>query len=137
MEAFARHLPWWRIVGVDIAAPDYRPNFIRRDLTEPLDVLGRRYDLVVCLEVGEHLPEEAAGTLVESLVRHGDTVLFSAAVPGQAGKGHINCQPHGYWHGLFDGHGYAMSDTVRPLISRDGRVSPWYRDNIFLYRAAG
>lgn len=121
-------------LGVDIAVevPSVAHYHIAHDLTTPLD-LGRSYDLVISLETAEHLPESAADTLVTSIVRHAGSVLFSAAVPGQEGKGHINCQPHDYWHAKFRAHGYAPHDLIRPRIARDSRVSPWYRDNIFVY----
>src|SRR5205823_6989515 len=57
-------------------------EFERRNLTEPLR-LDRRFDLVNCLEVAEHLPAARAASLVENLCRLGDVVVFSAAVPGQ------------------------------------------------------
>jgi len=118
-------------LGVDIAAPDGE-DFLRVDLTQRL-ALGRVFDLALCLEVGEHLPETSADTLVDTLATHSDTVVFSAAVPGQEGKGHINCQPHEYWHEKFAQRGYATQDVIRPLIAGDWRVSPWYRNNVFLY----
>ncbi len=119
-------------VGVDIAAPE-REGFIRHDLTTKLD-LGRTFDLVISLETAEHLPEEAADTYVESIVRHTDeAVLFSAALPGQEGLHHVNCQPHEYWHWKFHQHGLEMTDPIRPRISEDMRVSWWYRNNLFLY----
>lgn len=120
------------VLGVDISAPDGE-EFIRVDLTERL-ALGRVFDLALCLEVGEHLPETSADTLIDTLATHSDTVVFSAAVVGQEGTGHINCQPHEYWHEKFEARGYAMEDTIRPLIATDWRISPWYRSNIFLYR---
>lgn len=120
-------------VGVDIAAPDL-PGLIRHDLTEPLH-LHMAFDLVLCLETGEHLPESAADTLVESIVRHSDRVVFSAAVVGQEGIGHINCQPHEYWHEKFAAFDYGMSDPFRPILRGDPSVSPWYRENMFLYEA--
>ena len=122
------------VIGVDIYPPDLM-WFMRRDLTEPLH-LKRWFDLVLCLEVGEHLPADTADTLVDSLVRHGDRVVFSAAVPGQEGKGHINCQPHDYWHAKFEERGYRTLDTLRPLL-QDHRVSAWYRNNMFLYERDG
>jgi SAM-dependent methyltransferase len=131
LEAFAGP----EVFGVDIAAPEGE-HFLRHDLTEPL-YLWRKFDLVLSLEVGEHLPEEAAFTYVASLARHGDCVLFSAAVPGQEGKGHINCQPHEYWHERFYFLGFEVTDPIRPLVAGDVRVSPWYRDNIFLYQRFG
>ena len=126
------------VVGVDIAAPDGE-HYLRHDLTKPLylgvapDWDARRFDLVVSLEVGEHLPEEAADTYVDTIVRHGGDILFSAAVPGQEGKGHINCQPHEYWHDKFTARGYQVVDSIRPRIAYNSQVSPWYRDNIFMY----
>lgn len=132
VEAFSENVP--DVFGVDIAAPD-GDQFLRADLTLPLH-LGRKFDLAVCLETGEHLPEASADTLVQSIVRHGYDVLFSAAVPGQAGTGHINCQPHEYWHEKFAAHGMEMRDAVRPHIANDHRVSPWYRDNTFVYLGA-
>jgi hypothetical protein len=118
-------------MGVDIAAPE-RMNFAQLDLTEPIQ-LGT-FDLVLCLETGEHLPEDSADTLIDTLVRHGDVVVFGAAVPGQEGKGHINCQPHRYWHDKFEARGFETRDVIRPLIENDARVSPWYRSNMFVYR---
>jgi SAM-dependent methyltransferase len=131
-------------IGVDITRefPSALPfGYVRHDLTQPFDLGGlpfpikHSFDLALCLEVGEHLPEESAGTLVDTITRHADTVVFSAAVPGQEGTGHINCQPHEYWHAKFAARGYEMRDEIRPLI-QDERVSPWYRDNIYLYRAS-
>ena len=120
--------------GVDISSPEGH-RFMKHDLRCPLD-LNRDFDLAMCLETGEHLPEDAADTLVDSCTRHAPTVVFSAAVPGQEGTGHINCQPHEYWHEKFAARGYGMSDPFRPHLAGDPRVSPWYANNLFLYERA-
>jgi len=121
------------VYGVDIAAPD-DPRMIRHDLTLALD-LGRQFDLVISLETAEHLPAAAEDVYLDTLACHSDTILFSAAVPGQEGIGHINCQPHQHWHDKLAERGYAVWDRVRPLIADDPRVSPWYRNNLFIYIA--
>ena len=117
--------------GVDIAAPE-REGFLRHDLTTRLD-LDRKFDLAISLETAEHLPKEAAQTYVASIARHTNTVLFSAAVPGQEGLHHVNCQPHEYWHERFYILGFDVADPIRPLIAHNPYVSPWYRNNIFVY----
>ena len=103
------------ILGVD---GDYVPrerllidmaNFRPTDLAKPL-ALGRRFDLVMSLEVAEHLPAAAAPSFVRSLVEHGDVVFFSAAVPGQRGANHVNEQWPSYWAKLFAAHG------MRPAV---------------------
>jgi SAM-dependent methyltransferase len=106
-------------------------DFVARDLAQPFDLM-RRFDLVQSLEVAEHLPPASARDFVRSLVRHGDVVLFSAAVPGQLGVRHLNEQPLEFWRGLFREHGYAAFDVVRDLV-RYRAVEPWYRYNTVLY----
>src|SRR5580658_358140 len=49
------------------------------DLGQKLD-LHRRYDLVVCLEVAEHIDAQFADVVVENCTRHADLILFSAAL---------------------------------------------------------
>jgi hypothetical protein len=107
-------------------------RFLAADLTKPVDV-GRRFDLAICLEVAEHLTAEAAGVFVESLVALSDRVLFSAAIPGQTGPGHVNEQWQSYWAALFEGHNYGVRDVIRPLIWHDERVAWWYSQNLLLF----
>jgi SAM-dependent methyltransferase len=109
-------------------------HFHSQDVTQTFD-LGRRFDLVQCLEVGEHLPEAFSDTLVGNLTRHGDRVLFSAATPGQGGENHINEQTHEFWRLLFARRGYKPFDFIRPMIKGIAGVESWYRRNIILYVA--
>ena len=107
-------------------------SFRAHDLSTPLD-LGRKFDLVQSLEVAEHLPGDKAALFVETLTRHGDVVLFSAAVPHQGGEHHVNEQPPEYWRKLFGANGYEPFDWLRPRLAGQGYVKPWYRFNSFLY----
>ena len=107
-------------------------EFVSADLTEPLD-LGRTFELVQCLEVAEHLPEAAADVLVKTLTRHGQFVVFSAAVPGQGGFRHINERSYEYWRNQFGQLGYIMFDPVRSKIHKNSNIEPWYAFNTFLY----
>jgi hypothetical protein len=107
-------------------------NFRARDLTKPFD-LGRRFALVQCLEVAEHVPSRAAATLIDTLIWHGDVILFSAAVPGQGGEHHVNERPFKYWRSLFHSRGYRMYDAVRPSLRGKHDIEPWYRYNAFVF----
>ena len=107
-------------------------NFVSHDLSQPLE-LNRRFDLVQSLEVAEHLCEEHADVFVDSLVRHGDIVLFSAAVPHQGGEHHVNEQPPEYWRRHFATRGYEVFDWVRPRVAMNRDVKAWYRFNTFIY----
>jgi hypothetical protein len=107
-------------------------SFLAADLTVPIDT-GRRFDLAQSLEVGEHLPATAAATLIDSLTRASDRILFSAAVRGQGGEFHVNEQPLSYWQDLFAARGYQAYDCLRPRLKSDRTIEPWYRYNAVLY----
>ena len=107
-------------------------EFERRNLIEPLR-LERRFDLVNCLEVAEHLPASRAQSLVRDLCRLGDVVVFSAAVPGQGGTHHINEQWPSYWIALFQEQGFEALDCLRPLIWKNENVASWYAQNMFAF----
>lgn len=107
-------------------------RFQDADLARP-PVLVRTFDLAVCLEVGEHLPESAAVGLVQTLTAAAPAILFSAATPGQGGTGHVNEQWPAFWRKLFADRGYVRLDPVRPRVWRDLRVMPWYKLNTFLF----
>ena len=67
--------------------------------------MNRKFDLVLSLEVAEHLPSECAEAFVESLVNLGPVILFSAAIPYQGGENHVNEQWPEYWVGVLSGEG--------------------------------
>lgn len=102
------------------------------DLAAGFD-LGASFDLVQSLEVAEHLPEASAARFVESLCRHADIVLFSAAPPGQGGENHVNEQPYDYWRERFRRQGFALYDPLRGAVAGNTAVKPWYRYNTLLY----
>jgi SAM-dependent methyltransferase len=110
-------------------------RFVVHDLARPL-ALPRRFDLVVCLEVAEHLPPEAAETLVATLARLGSVVVFSAAVPGQGGTGHLNERPHAWWDRLFAARGFLPWRGFGGALTRPD-VAWWYARNLVVYVREG
>lgn len=127
-----------KILGVDgdyvIREQMYIPqeNFMPYNLTKTLD-LKEKFDLAISLEVAEHLSADYAQTFVDSLCRHSDTVLFSAAIPGQTGAHHVNEQLPSYWAELFGKNGYVPIDCIRPQIWGNKDIDIWYRQNVLLY----
>jgi SAM-dependent methyltransferase len=107
-------------------------RFVAHDLTTELR-LGRTFDLVVSLEVAEHLAPDRASQFVDCLTRLGSAVLFSAAVPRQGGVNHVNEQWQDYWAALFLQRGYEVVDCIRWRVWADANVEPWYAQNTLLY----
>ena len=121
-------------LGIDeMPEADVAGNYERHDLTRPFDV--GRFDLAICLEVAEHLPVRSAPGLVSSLVKAAPVVAFAAAIPGQPGHGHINCQWPDYWRAMFAEHDYEQFDVVRARVWDNDEVAWWYGQNLFLYSA--
>ena len=110
---------------------DPRITLIAHDLEQPY--AGPRVDLALSLEVAEHLAPARAEGFVADLVALAPAILFSAAIPGQGGVGHINEQWQSWWAGRFAAHGYVAHDVIRPAIWADDAIPAWYRQNAVLY----
>lgn len=110
------------------------PNecFLMADLEKPLKI-KRKFELVVSLEVAEHISKNSAETFIESLTNLGDVILFSAAIPFQEGDNHINEQWPKYWASIFAKRGYIPIDCIRKRIWNNDGVSFWYSQNTLLF----
>ena len=109
-----------------------KEKFVAADFRSQLNIPGH-YDLAMCLEVAEHLPEELSTALVMRLTAAAPIVLFSAAVPGQPGIEHINAQWQDYWRTIFRDRSYVALDLVRPTIWGRQDVDYWYQQNTIIY----
>ncbi len=135
--AISRELGVKKILGVDgpwvarqLAIPP--EDFAAHDLTLPLK-LDRRFDLALSLEVAEHLPPSAARVFVKSLCDAAEVVVFSAAIPGQGGRRHVNEQWPAYWAELFRELGYECYDFLRPRVWNNSRVTWHYAQNLLIF----
>lgn len=126
--------------GVDI---DPRCPFHKLDVfsQEFLDTYTpQKFDLCLSLEVAEHLAEEWADEFVQRLTLVAPTVMFSAAVPGQGGHGHINCQPKEYWIEKFGRRNYVLdTDATHKLVEfmRQGYHMGWFVNNVMVFKSYG
>ncbi len=126
--------------GIDGVSLDKHQLISKRATFDVIDLcsnwdLKRRFEVALCLEVGEHLPTSASEQLVKQLVKHADMIVFSAAAPLQAGDHHVNCQWPEFWQGLFNMHGFFCEDSIRWKLWSDVEIEPWYRQNIFVARS--
>lgn len=87
------------------------------DLRDPYQP-EMKYELALCFEVAEHLPEKHADTLVETLTASSNTVIFTAALLGQAGDHHVNLQPREYWIGKFEEKQFEYKPTLTQTLSQ-------------------
>lgn len=110
--------------------------YLEADLARPLR-LDVRFDVAFCLEVAEHLEPARADGLVADLCALAPVVVFSAAVPGQGGDGHVHEAWPDAWARRFASHGYRWSDPFRRWLWTADGVPPWYAQNLLLFAAPG
>lgn len=99
---------------------------------------SRRWDLVCCVEVAEHIEPSRSEELVETVTTAaGRWIYFTAAPPGQTGHGHINCRPHSEWLAWFGERGWVPAppagEAVRRALGR-ARRAVWLRGNSFVLK---
>lgn len=95
-------------------------------------------DLVSCVEVLEHVPESDADKAVAAICgRSTRWVYFSAAAPGQPGKGHVNCQSKKYWRAKFEAQGFRFAESeTSSLVERIKDLQPcwWLPKNAMIFQ---
>ena len=93
--------------GIDISGyaiaqthESVRPYVRVASVTEPF---GRRYDLIVCIEVLEHMPRHEAEAAIANMCMWSDDILFSSSPYDHKEATHLNVNPPEYWARAFQG----------------------------------
>ena len=118
------HLRGVRAEGVDISefaishAPEVvRPYVRQASVAEPF---GERYDLIVCIEVLEHMPQPEAERAIVNFCAHSDDILFSSSPLDFREATHINVHPSEHWAELFARQGF-----LRDVDFDASFITPW------------
>ena len=111
-------------VGIDIS--EYAIEKAHADVRDYCSVgsiiedLPQRYDLIVCIEVLEHLSPSEADQAIENFCEHTDDILFSSTPFDYKEATHFNVRPPDYWAQRFAEHGF-----VRDLDFDGSFITPW------------
>lgn len=114
--------------GIDVS--DYAISQVRADVRPycrvasiledlPQD-LPARYDLVVCIEVVEHLYEEDGQEAIARLASYGDRLLFCSSPVDLTEPTHVNVQQPEYWLKRF-----AAQGLFHELEQEPDYITPW------------
>lgn len=140
--ATAKDLGVQRVCLVDACPPNQvipelsHDEQVQANLEAGIPNMGR-FDLAICIEVIEHLTDDAANRLIGQMASCTNFVLFSAAIPGQGGIGHISERFHDYWHAKFSLFQFETYDVVRPMLISSSDIASIHRQNLFLYAKKG
>ncbi|MCC5617186.1 glycosyltransferase [Nostoc sp. CHAB 5836] len=110
--------------GIDIseyaiqnAHPSIQPYCSVGSVTEEFP---RRYDLIVCIEVLEHLTRQQAEQAIKNFCQHTDDILFSSSPLDYKEATHFNVQPSEYWAEQFAKQGF-----IRDVDFDASFITPW------------
>jgi SAM-dependent methyltransferase len=110
--------------GIDIS--EYAISQVHESVREHCDVasliepLERRYDLIACIEVIEHIPPAETDKVISNLCRSTDRLLLSTTPQDYGEPTHLNVQPPEDWSAALAREGFLRD------IDRDfSYLSPW------------
>lgn len=130
------------VLGVDASDAVLEKLKINRDEIIISDIRKgfkppKKYNLCICLELAEHIPKSNSKALVEILTDSSDTIVFTAAPPGQGGQNHINEQKREFWIKLFWDCGFYYETAITNKIAQQFQHNHvlWYLEkNLFIFK---
>jgi hypothetical protein len=107
-----------------------------RDLSTPFE-FPEKYDWVLTLEVGEHLPLEYESVFIDNIVNNSKRgIVLSWAVEGQAGHGHFNCRNNDYVKRAIMARGYRNNVATEQWLRSQVDLS-WFANTIMVFTKVG
>lgn len=102
-----------------------------QDFSVPVN-LGT-FDLVLSLEVGEHVPQQYEQIFIDNLVSHSTKyICISWGVEGQPGIGHVNCRNNDYIIEEMSKRDYEF-DLKKSAILRKYSTFPWFENTVMVF----
>ena len=125
-------------IGVEGSIPKQAKfeYIIQSDLTTDLKSKAFTSDLIISLEVGEHIPAEFMGVYLDNITSHAKTYLITSwAVRGQAGFGHVNCLDNSEIVPEFEKRGFKLleKETEKARLIIEDKAH-WFRNTLFIFK---
>jgi SAM-dependent methyltransferase len=114
VEAWGIDVSEYAIARVDESVREYCSV---ASLTEPL---ARRYDLIACIEVLEHVPPSETDRAIANLCGATDNLLFSSTPHDYGEATHLNVQPPEFWSAALAREGF-----LRVIDYDTSLLAPW------------
>jgi len=120
---------------------DGNPNTesLTNNLCKVLDLsqsfqLQHKYDWVMSLEVGEHIPKEYEQVFIDNICNHAISgIILSWAIIGQGGDGHINCQNNNYIIAELKKRGWEYLQTDSEILRKNSTRS-WFKNTLMIFK---
>lgn len=90
-------------------------------------------DCILCLEVGEHIPEAFETVFIENLTSNASgMIILSWAVEGQDGDGHVNCRNNSYVINRMKTYGFKENIRSKNKL-RLGAYYQWFCNSLMVF----
>ena len=107
--------------AIESVREDIKPYCIVHSTTEPLpESFPQKFDVVITLEVLEHLFPEDAEKAIDNLCNYTDMIIFSSTATDIQDRTHVNVRLPEYWSKVF-----AQNHFFRELEQDMCFISPW------------
>lgn len=102
------------------------------------DLTDEKSDLILCIEVAEHIDKSLEDQLIEKLFSITEnTLIWTAAIPGQGGIKHINCRPKEYWEEKLTRIGFkrntAKEQDLLNYVTSNPPYMGWFANNLMYF----
>lgn len=101
------------------------------DLTEEV-AASEPFDMVISLEVGEHIPVKYEEIFIQNMVRNSSKyILLSWAIENQPGDGHVNCRSNDYIISKLSTYGFIHIEPISEYLR--ARSNQWWFQNTLMF----
>lgn len=110
-------------------------NIIEQDLSVPFILPRDSIGNSICLEVGEHLPEECLESLLDNVCLNTRyKLILSWAIPGQDGYHHVSCRHNVWVINEMERRGFKLlaEDSLKARSVIEDRMS-YFRNTIMIF----
>lgn len=90
-----------------------------------------KFDCVISLEVGEHIPKQYEDIFIDNICNHASKlIILSWAVIGQNGDGHVNCQNNDYIINKLNEKNFVYNHNMSTNLRSNSNL--WYFKNTLM-----
>jgi len=103
------------------------------DLSKPF-YLKKKFDAVLSLEVGEHIPAEFEDIFITNITKHvRKTLIISWAIEGQGGSGHVNCRNNDYIIADICDRGFKYNEQASNQLRKAATNASWFGYTLLVF----
>ena len=105
------------------------------DFSQVVDI--GQFDLVLCLEIGEHIPVHYEQVFINNVCQAAKKhICLSWALEGQAGRGHVNCRNNDYVINEIRKRGFTYKPEETQILRDSTGLNDyiwWFKNTVMVF----